>query len=261
MIFTNNLNPEINLGLFSIRWYGLLFAIGIALNYIISSKIFKKEGYGVEKFESMVLYLFIGLVVGARLGHVIFYEWDYYSKHLLEILFVWKGGLASHGATIGLVVAYAIWCKVHKAKFHKFIDAIVIAIPISAGFVRLGNFFNSEIVGKKTNGEWGVVFERLGEDFPRHPSQFYESIIGFSIFAILFFLYKKYYKKTPQGFYFYLFLILYFGSRFVVEFWKERQTLSYDFPLSMGQVLSILPFLIGVSYFIFFYPKLKKRKS
>ncbi len=201
------------------------------------------------------------MVVGARLGHIVFYDLAYYMANPLDIFMIWEGGLASHGAAIGVFVAYLLWIWVHKKKFSLYSDLIVIGFPVAAGFVRIGNFFNSEIVGRPTNGSWGVVFERLREDFPRHPSQLYEAGLSFAIFAVLLVVYLKCFKKLPPLFILFLYVGLYFITRFFVEFWKARHVLDYEIPLSMGQWLSILPVLIAIGYFIYVYFKHIKANS
>ncbi len=253
-MFIHTITPEIfSYGPITVRWYGLLFVIGIILNYLILLWVFKREGHKVADLESIVIYLFIGMVVGARLGHVFFYNAEYFLSNPLEILAIWKGGLASHGAAIGVFLAYIIWLLVHKVKFVKYIDLIVLGMPVTAGFVRIGNFFNSEIVGRPTDGSWGVVFTRLGEEFPRYPSQFYEAGLSFLIFFILMWVYKKFYKKLPPLFIMFLYVLLYFSTRFLVEFWKERHVIAIDSPLSMGQILSIVPVLIALIYFVILF--------
>lgn len=256
MIFYHNLSPIIfSIGPLDLRWYGLLFATGILLTYLLVSWIFKKEKYPIKDLDSLVLYLFVGLVVGARLGHIVFYNFDYFMANPVEILKIWHGGLASHGAAIGLFLAYWLWSVVHKVKFSKYIDAFAIGVPVAAIFVRIGNFFNSEIIGKPTNGDWGVVYQKLAEDFPRHPVQLYESFGALAIFVIMFWIYKKYGSKMPKMFYLFSLLGLYFAMRFVAEFWKQRHIVPESFPLSMGQMLSIGPFLIALIYFLFFFKK------
>lgn len=250
MIFHHNISPIIaDIGPLSLRWYGLLFVIGLVLTYLVLRWIFKREKLDVHDLESVALYLFIGMVVGARLGHIVFYDLTYYLENPLEIFMIWKGGLASHGAAIGVLVAYLLRIWIHKKKFTIYSDLLVIGFPITAGFVRMGNFFNSEIVGQATDGKIGVVFERLGEDFPRYPTQLYESALSFGIFVILLVVYLKWFKKLPPLFLLFIYIFLYFSTRFIVEFWKERHVLSYDIPLSMGQWLSILPVLIAIGYF------------
>jgi prolipoprotein diacylglyceryl transferase len=258
MVFVHDISPELlSIGPLTIRWYGLLFALGLALNYLFTRWIFKREKYPVEHLDSVAVYLLFGLVIGARLGHVFFYEASYYMSNPLEILKIWHGGLSSHGATIGLFVAYLIWTRVHRIKFTKYPDALVLGIPLTATFVRVGNFFNSEIVGNFTNSDFGVVFKQLGEETPRHPAQLYEAFLSLFIFVALFFVYKKYYKKAPKLFFLFLYLLLYFAGRFVIEFWKDLHAMPEWFPLSMGQVLSILPILVAVIYFIFSFHKRK----
>lgn len=279
MIFTNNLSPIlVDFGPIEVRWYGLLFAIGIALNYMILRWIFKREKYKAEHLETLVMFLFFGLVIGARLGEVFFYNPGYYFGEPLEILQIWDGGLSSHGATIGLFLAYLIWCKINKVQFSKYADALVVPVPLTAAMVRIGNFFNSEIVGDPTGGGFGVIFARLGESFPRHPSQLYEALLLLVVFGVLFWIYKgcslrsrfwsalaSYgfamksagFKKLPKLFMLCLFLLLYFGGRFFLEFFKDlKGPLPGDFPLNMGQVLSAIPVLVAVVYF----GRLLKRK-
>lgn len=260
MIFTNSIDPILfAAGPLEVRWYGALFAIGLLLNYLLLRWVFGKEKFNVADLDSLVLYLFVGLVVGARLGHVFFYNAEYFLSDPIKILQIWNGGLASHGAAIGVLLAYLIWTWKHKVKFTKYADYLVLGMPISAGFVRLGNYFNSEIVGKATDGSWGVVSQRLGESFPRHPSQFYEAGLSFTIFAVLIFVYLKW-KNRPPLFLMFLYMGLYFATRFLVEFFKKRHTISADFPLSMGQMLSILPVLIAIIYLVFYYSKQRKAK-
>ena len=262
MIFTHNISPIIaEIGPLELRWYGLLFATGLMLNYSLLYYVFKKQKHDVKHLDSLVIYLFFGLLLGARFGHILFYNASYFFSHPVEILKVWNGGLASHGAAIGLFVAYLLWTRVKKVKFSKYVDIIALGMPLTAAFVRLGNFFNSEIVGNFTSGDYGVVFAKLGETLPRHPVQLYSSLMNLLIFAVLIFVYKKYYKKTAPMFIAFLYIGLYFAGRFIVEFWKDLHALPESFPLSMGQVLSIIPILIALAYFIFFYPKQKTRTT
>jgi prolipoprotein diacylglyceryl transferase len=257
MIFINNIDPVLlEFAGFTIRWYGVMFLIGLTLAYFINRWAFKKWEYSVDDLDSLVVYLFFGLVIGARLGHVLFYSFDYFWRHPVEILQIWNGGLASHGAAIGVLLAYLIWTYVHKIKFVKYADLIVLGMPVVAGFVRIGNFFNSEIFGTKTEGNFGVVFAKLGEDFPRHPSHLYEAILSFGIFFVMLWIFKKQGKKMPKLLLVSLYMLLYFAGRFVLEFWKDLHVLPESFPLSMGQVLSILPVFIAV--FIGVYSRIRK---
>lgn len=269
MEFINNINPILlDLGSLQIRWYGLFFATGILLAYLFLYRLFRKNNYPVADLDSLVVYLFVGLVLGARLGHIVFYNLDYYLANPLEVLMIWKGGLASHGAAIGLFLAYWLWSYVKKVPFSKYVSIISMSIPIPAFFVRIGNFFNSEIIGKPTGTDYGVVFAKLGEDFPRHPVQLYEAGYALVIFLVLYAVYKKAYGKKPPMFIFFLFLGLYFAARFIVEYWKKRHILPESFPLSMGQMLSIIPVLLSAAYFLKYYlvksqvfPRVRKDKK
>ena len=261
MVFINNLSPILfEIGPVELRWYGFLFAIGLILAYALTFNIFRKEGYSTLHLDSLTIYLVIGLIVGARLGEVFFYEPGYFLKNPVDIFKIWEGGLSSHGAAIGVFIAYLAWQKVHKVNFSKYVDALVIGFPLVAAMVRIGNFFNSEIVGTPTNGNFGVIFKKLGEDFPRHPVQFYEAFLSLVIFGAMFFIYKKYYRQTPPLFFVFFYIGLYFGGRFFIEFFKDLHGPLTDLPITMGQLLSILPILLAVIYFIFVFPKLKHRE-
>jgi phosphatidylglycerol---prolipoprotein diacylglyceryl transferase len=258
----HNISPElIAVGPLTIHWYGLLFVVGVVMTYLVLRSIYAEQKYKLEDLDSVGIYLFIGLVLGARLGHIVFYNFDYFWSNPVEIFKIWNGGLASHGAAIGVLVAYFIWIAVHKVKFFKYADALVVGFPLVAAFVRLGNFVNSEIVGTPTDSKFGVIFMRLGETFGRHPVQLYSALMNALLFVVMVVVYKKYYKKSPSGFFLFLYMALYFVGRFIVEFWKDLHAMPADFPLSMGQTLSIVPILIAAIYFIFYFPKLNKRKN
>lgn len=260
MIFTNNLSPVLlDFGFLEIRWYGLMYAIGLIFVYFYTYWIFKREKYPVSDLDGLAVYLFIGMVIGARLGHVFFYEAEYYLSHPIDILKVWNGGLASHGGAIGVFLAYLIWTKVYKVKFSKYPDCLVLGIPVLAALIRIGNFFNSEIVGLPTKASWGVIFKRLGEDFPRHPVQFYEAFLSLFIFVVMFVLYKQYYKRTKPLFFLFLYIFLYFSGRFGIEFFKDLQGPLENLPITMGQLLSVLPVVLALVYFLAFYRKMDER--
>jgi phosphatidylglycerol---prolipoprotein diacylglyceryl transferase len=256
MIFTHKISPiAFEVGPLQVHWYGIFFAVGILLAYLVMLHFFKTKKYPVSDLESLIVYLFFGMLIGARLGHVFFYEAGYYLSNPLSILKVWEGGLASHGAAIGVLVAYLLWTFIHKVKFSKYPDILILGFPLLAGFVRLGNFFNSEILGKMTDGNWGVIFSRLGEDFPRHPVQLYSAFMNWAIFLILILLYRKFNKKVPALFFLFLYVFLYFSGRFIVEFWKDLHGPIASLPISMGQFLSVFPVLVAVGYFVFYLPK------
>ena len=186
-----SVTPEIfHLGPVSVRWYGLLFAMAFVAGYFIMTWIFKKEGKPQPDLEQLSVYMIFGTVIGARLGHCLFYNPAYYLSNPIEIFKVWEGGLASHGAAIGILIAVYLFSK--KKKNYSFlwiIDRIVIVVALAGTFIRLGNLFNSEIIGKPTDVSWAFIFTAV-DDLPRHPTQLYESIAYFIIFLILLFMIK-----------------------------------------------------------------------
>lgn len=233
----------LDLGPLTIRWYGLFLGLGVLIASLIAIKLFKKENIDEDTTLSLIVWLFIGGLVGARLGHIVFYELSYYLANPGEIIFINHGGLSSHGLTLGLLLSFFVFVKYKKVDWKKIADIGVIPIPLLAAFIRLGNFFNSEIVGRATDLPWGILYP-LYEDspIPRHPSQIYESLTALIIFIVLILIYKKIKNKAPL-FIFHIFLLLYFSTRFLIEFLKEWQTLSPEYILTMGQWLS-LPFII-----------------
>ena len=243
-----NVSPEIfSIGLLHIRWYTLAFAIGLVFGYSQVKRMFKHEKENLKWLESLLGYIFIAMVIGARLGHVFFYSWDYYSQNLLEIFATWKGGLASHGGTLGIFIALIIWSKkISKRSVFWIIDRVVVPTALVAAMIRLGNLMNSEIYGVQTNLPWGFIFERNQETVPKHPTQIYEALAYTLVYGICFFLYWKTPKiKFKEGFISGVFFIMIFLSRFFVEFVKEDQeAFEAGMLLNMGQLLSI-PFVIG----------------
>ncbi len=240
---------------FPLKYYGLLFVSGLLLGYTIEKYIFNKENISLEVLDKLLIYIIIGTVFGARLGHCIFYEFEYFFNHPLEILlpiqkigdgykFTGFRGLASHGGTIGVFIAIVLFCKKQKIDLLWILDRVAIAVPVSAAFIRLGNFMNSEIYGKPTDGTWGVVFQR-DDLMPRHPTQLYEAFSYFIIFGIMFFLYKSKKVSKVNGILFGFFMILLFSARFIIEFFKENQeSFESQIPINMGQILSI-PFILS----------------
>lgn len=255
-------SPEIiRLGPLSIRWYGLLFALSFVFGYLIMQKIYKSENKPLADLDRFSIYVILGTVIGARLGHCLFYEPEYYLTNPIEILKVWRGGLASHGAAIGIPISLYLYSKKFKGEgFFWIMDRLVIVIALGAALIRLGNLFNSEIYGKAANVPWAFVFVRI-DQIPRHPTQIYEASF-YLISAII--LYLKYYKQKSElkeGANLGLFLILIFGFRFFVEFFKENQSaFESALPLNMGQLLSI-PFVLLGTYFIVRKVKSKQKKS
>lgn len=256
-----NINPEIfRIGGFAVRYYSLMFAAAFYFSYRILSKIYKREIVSIHLLDKLAIFIILGTLIGARLGQVFFYEFGYYKSHLLEIIlpfslqqgkFEWTGyqGLASHGGAIGILIALAWYCKKYKQPFLWVIDRLVIVVALSAFFIRVGNLFNSEIIGKPTNLPWAFIFERV--DFiPRHPAQLYEAVCYLIIFFVLWNIYKKHGLQLKPGFLFGLFLILVFSVRFLIEFLKEiQEVFENTLPINMGQILSI-PFILVGLYFV-----------
>ncbi len=241
-------DPEIiQIGSLRLRWYGLLFATGFLLALEMAKRMWKHEGLPERWLEFAFLFVFIGTVLGARLGHVFFYDWDYYKDHVAEIFQIWRGGLASHGAVIGISLALWIYSRfVSKRPLLWIIDRAAAVIPLAGGFIRLGNLMNHEIYGKPTDLPWGFVFSRV-DDIARHPSQIYEALAYFAIFAFMMYLYWRTNAKDKIGFLSGVFFITTFGFRILVEFLKENQSaFESDLLLNMGQLLSIPLVLLGV---------------
>ncbi|MBN2350653.1 MAG: prolipoprotein diacylglyceryl transferase [Bacteroidales bacterium] len=243
---TWNVRPEIFtlFGKMEVRWYGLLFASSFLFGYLIFSKFFKKENLPGELLDKLTIYMAIGTIVGARLGHCLFYEPGYYLKNPLEILKVWHGGLASHGAAIGIILALYLFSRKYKRPFIWILDRIVIVVALAGACIRLGNLMNSEIYGIETNLPWGFIFVRNQDFVPKHPTQIYEALMCLIIFGLLMRIYYKNDAKPRPGLMFGLFLIILFVFRFFVEYIKEVQVdFESTMPLNMGQILSI-PFVI-----------------
>lgn len=269
MLLVNQIqwNPSegIDLGFLTIHYYSLMFVIAFTLGWYLMKSIFKREGIPLEKLDSLFIYMVLATLIGARLGHVIFYDWAYYQNNLLEIFlpvqfepeFQFTGfrGLASHGAAIGIIIAMYLY---HRNVLQKpvlwVLDRVVIPVAIGGMFVRIGNFMNSEIIGKPTNSDFGVIFTQLGETFPRHPAQLYEAACYLLIFVILWFIYWKTNKREKIGYIFGLFLVLLWTVRFFIEYIKEAQVdQRAEWMLNTGQWLSI-PFILAGLYFIFRTP-------
>jgi phosphatidylglycerol---prolipoprotein diacylglyceryl transferase len=248
-----DVTPEIIDGWSTPNLYGLLFVTGLILGYFVIRKMFRKDGIPDDQLDKLVLYVVLATIIGARLGHVFFYDWDIYKQNPIDIIKIWEGGLASHGGAIALVIALSIYAKkvVHKPYLWIF-DRISAPIAIAGTFIRLGNLVNSEIVGRPTDVPWAFEFvhyfneaTRQFDPTPRHPTQLYEALMYLTIFGILLYMYWKRSAWKQPGLVFGTFLILLFGGRFLVEFLKVGQTL-YDDSLTIntGQWLSV-PFVIA----------------
>ncbi len=270
-----------------IRYYGALFASSVIFGMFFLYYLFSARKLDYNKVDSFVIYLVLGIIIGARVVHVVFYDMinvfmdkqSYYLNNPKAILMVWQGGIASHGAAIGLFLGSYIFSRVHKVKFYVITDIVSIPIAFGTMFIRLGNFINSEIVGKITTKiSWGVTFlfydyknlynyktnkfENLPTDLiVRHPSQIYEMIMGLIIFSTLFYLFKKKRKVLADGVILYTLICLYFTLRFIVEFFKEYQAVSPDQSfLTMGQYLSIPLALFG-GLMIYYLQKKHSKKT
>ena len=259
-IITWDVNPEIfRIGNFAIRWYGLLFASGFLFGYMMFRKMFKNEGIKEEVLEKLTVYAALGTIIGARLGHCLFYEPAHYLAHPLEILMVWQGGLASHGAAIGIMISLWIFVKKNNKPYMWVLDRIVIVTALAGALIRLGNLMNSEIYGVETTLPWGFVFLRNGETAPKHPTQIYEALAYLLIFVLLYRIYWRKAGEFIRGSVFGLFLMLVFTFRFFIEYVKQDQvSFEQGMKLNMGQWLSIPFVLIGLAIFIYSVRKSKK---
>jgi len=245
-----NVSPEIfSLGPLHVRWYGLMFAIGFLFGYQHVEKMFKHENLNLKWLESLFIYMIVATIVGARLGHVFFYAWDYYSQHPIEILYIWQGGLASHGGTLGILIALTIWSKnISKRNILWVLDRVVVPTALVAALIRFGNLMNSEIYGVQTSLPWGFIFERNQETVAKHPTQIYESLSYLITFGVMLYMYWKTKAKDYEGLIFGVFFTMIFTARFFIEFIKEEQeAFEKGMTLNMGQLLSI-PFVIAGVY-------------
>lgn len=248
-----NANPIFfSIGPVSVRWYGLMFAIGFTIGYWIVSKMFRHEGAPERWLGILLGYVVVATIVGSRLGHVFFYEWDYYSQHPVDILKIWEGGLASHGGTIAIIIALFLFSRFvsHKPASWVF-DKIVVAIALVGGLIRLGNLMNSEIYGGPTDLPWGFVFVRDGQTVPAHPTQIYEALCYFALFALLMWMYWKRNAEERPWLITGVFFIGIFLPRFLIEYVKNVQVESEyqmiaTYGMNLGQMLSIPFILLGV---------------
>ncbi|MDR0864880.1 MAG: prolipoprotein diacylglyceryl transferase [Candidatus Symbiothrix sp.] len=253
-----NVDPQIFNG-FGIGYYNLLFVGGLILCSIIIKRIFESEKISEIIYIKLFYYCLAGIVIGARLGHCLFYQPDYYFQHPFEMIFPFSiengkfiltgyRGLASHGGVIGMLIAIYFYSKKAKMSFLKTLDYVAIVAPLGSCFIRLGNLMNSEIIGKETDVPWAFIFHRV-DSIPRHPAQLYEAIAYLIMFIILWIVYKKKGMSLKTGFYFGLVLLMIFTFRFLIEFVKERQVSFEDeMSLDMGQILSIPFILIGLFF-------------
>jgi len=245
MPFHWNMNPVLfQAGPLAIRWYGLFFAVSFLTGYQLMQWICRREGRSEIEMESLFAYIFIGVLIGARLGHCLFYDPGFYLSHPIEIFKIWEGGLASHGAALGILASLFVFTRrSDRPSYHWLLDRIVLPVALAGFFIRLGNFFNSEIVGIPSTRSWAVVFESV-DAIPRHAVQLYEAMVYAIIFVLLILVYRRKENASRQGMLLSLFLISVFSARFLLEFLKTRQA-AYEASLilSVGQWLS-LPFVV-----------------
>lgn len=260
---------------FGIRWYGLLFASVFFFGYIIFNRFFKKQGLSTELLDKLTIYIAIGTIVGARLGHCFFYDAEYFLKNPLEIFMVWKGGLASHGGGIGILIALWLYVRKYKFSFLWIIDRISVVAALGGFFIRMGNLMNSEIYGRPTSLPWGFSFirdksrinfydpqtgELLGQHLPCHPTQLYEALSYLLIFVVLFWIIRKYGSRLKEGVIFSWFLITVFAARFLIEYVKFEQSdfevnMISNLHMNMGQLLSLPFILLGAGLLIYLRKK------
>lgn len=256
-------------GLFTLHYYSMMWIVAFILGFYVMKRIYKRENQSNEALDSLFMYAVIGIMLGARLGHVIFYQPELFKEDFFSIFlpFSFKNGihftgfqgLASHGAAIAMIIAMYLYNKkvLHKTVLW-ILDRVVLPVSLGGVFIRIGNFINSEIIGKPTGSDYGVVFKKLGEDFPRHPAQLYESFCYLIVFLILWRVYWKTEKRERQGYLFGLFLVLLWTVRFCIEFIKEPQNPERaDWILNTGQLLSIPFILIGLYLMFVYKPKTK----
>lgn len=265
-----NLDPEIvNVFGISIRYYGLLFVSGLILCVYLLAWIYKRENIPSKNLEKLTIYGMIGIIAGARLGHCLFYEPSYYLSHPLEMIlpitfppdgsikFTGYQGLASHGGVVGILIALYFYYRKTRHSMIETLDLIAVIAGVLFGFIRIGNFMNSEIIGMPTSKPWGIIFERV-DNVPRHPAQLYEAISYFIVFSIMIILYMKLRNRVSSGFLFGLGTVLFFSVRFLIEFVKENQVgFEEGMALNMGQLLSIPFIVVGIGFIIYGLRKTK----
>ena len=254
-MFINNFDPvAFQIMSFEIRWYSLAYILGIVFGWLLCKKIFIQKSDIGEKFDDFVTYLIIGIIIGGRLGYVIFYNFDYYISNIFDIFKVWQGGMSFHGGLLGIIIASVLFAKKNNQNPFLYMDQVALVAPIGIFFGRIANFINSELYGIPTDVSWSVIFIQI-DSLSRHPSQLYEAVLeGLILFIILIYFRKKDYLKKP-GLISGLFLIFYSIFRFFVEFFRvPDEHLGYlIFDLSMGQVISVIFLMIGTILFYFKY--------
>lgn len=259
MVIHWNADPTaINLGFLHPRWYGIAWGLAFYLSYVVMRRIFVREQRPLADLDNLSIMIILGTIVGARLGHVIFYDFvndpSLIISDPLLVFRIWNGGLASHGGALGIMTALVLFYRKHAPRYTMawLFDRLAIVAALSGGIIRIGNLFNSEIYGHPTSLPWGVVFERTDPTLlPRHPTQVYEAILCFFLLGLTWWMYRRGVATRSPGRLFGVFLVLLFSGRFAIEFIKEIQVdVEASFPLNMGQLLS-LPFIaLGIWYLV-----------
>ncbi len=247
-MLTNNFDP-VAFSIFSLnfRWYSLAYIFGIIIGWVLAKKYLVKNDEILKKFDDYITFLIIGIILGGRLGYVIFYNLDYYKNNILEIFFIWQGGMSFHGGLLGVIIASIWFAKKNNQDPYLYLDVVSIVAPIGIFFGRVANFINSELYGIETSLPWGVKFIKI-DDLYRHPSQLYEAFFeGIILFVILLYLRKKFLIRSP-GFISGMFLLIYSTFRFFIEFLRvPDEQLGYVLlNLSMGQTISLIFLIIGI---------------
>ena len=264
MVFNDiiwGIDPELfHIGSLTVRWYGLMFALAFASGYLVFTRALSIKRLSPEMLDSLLIYMALGTIIGARLGHCLFYEPEVYLPDPIRILKIWEGGLASHGAAIGIVLTLWLYIRKYKLSFLWLMDRIVIVVPLGGAFIRTGNLFNSEIYGRMTEVPWAFIYENdlmrgssgdLIPNLPSHPTQLYEALSYLLLFAALFVFYRMKKDQVRDGFIFGVFLIALFVARFLIEFVKNDQVdFESGMTLNMGQWLSVPFILIGIALII-----------
>ena len=252
-------DPEIfSIGPIEIRYYSILFVSGFIIGLWLFIKYFKRENLPVNILDSLLYTLLISGTLGARLGHCLFYQPEYYLANPIEIFKIWEGGLASHGGALGILIAIFFWVRKYGPRYNFdyvwLLDRLGIATPLAGAMIRIGNLMNSEIYGDVTDLPWGFIFVLRGETLPKHPTQLYEALCYLLLFGLQMLIWKKWLPKMKRGVFFGIFLIGIFASRFVIEYIKEPQVAFEEgMSLNMGQLLSIPFVLAGIGFIIYGY--------
>ena len=260
--FVWDIDPVLlHLGPLQLRWYGLLFVGSFFLGLMLLQWVFKREGKDPVLLDTFLIYIMVGAVVGSRLMHCFAYEPAFYLSHPLEILKIWKGGLASHGGLLGSVFAVWLFSRKYHFDFMWLLSRTALAGTITAAFVRFGNFFNSEILGKPADLPWSVIFARI-DMVPRHPVQLYEAFSYLLLFTLLLLIYRHTKPTTATRILPGVFLTYMFIVRFLLEYTKTKQAdYTWDLPLTTGQALSLPFILIGILWLLYAWKQIRKERS